>query len=361
MPADSSRLASLCRRQAQACAELGSPFYSRLLERVADDVLAGGPAAVVLAGHEADPTPSVVALRLMGGVHRLVLQRRAPALATSYPSVGGAGDPDAAWPAFRDVLAEHVDELREQLARAPQTNEVGRSAVLAGGLAHVVAWRSAPVRLVEIGASGGLNLRVDRFRVEAAVGSGAGPRDSPLVLRDAWLGQPPPTGPGPRVVARLGCDPHPVDPTTTEGRLVLTSYVWPDQTERLDRLRAAFEVARRTPAEVVRMNAETFVRGLELVPGTTTVLWHSIMWQYLSPDEQAAVDDALDELGRSADATTGLARLSLEPGRRAPGADEEFLVRLRTWPAGVADAEPAGRAGRVLGTASPHGLPVTWE
>ena len=56
------------------------------------------------------------------------------------------------------------------------------------------------------------------------------------------------------------------------------------------------------------------------------------------------------------------ARLSLEPGRRTPGKDEEFLVRLRTWPGDGADpADHADRMGRVIGTASPHGLPVTWE
>ncbi len=362
MPADISRLVDRCRRQARACGALGSPFYAALLERVADDVAAGGPAAAVLAGHESDPTQSALSLRLMGGVHRLVLDRRAPALAVSYPSVGGTGDPDAAWPAFRDVLVEHHDELRQLLLRPPQTNEVGRAAVLAGGLAHVVARRRAPVRLVEIGASAGLNLRVDRFRVEAGTGDGVGPLDSPVVLRDAWRGRLPPTGEPPDVVARLGCDPHPVDPTTTEGRLVLTSYVWPDQTARLERLRAAFEVAGHTPAVVVPESAEAFVRRLELVPGTTTVLWHSIMWQYLAREEQAAVDDALELLGASADDTTGLARLSLEPGRRTPGEDEEFLVRLRTWPGDGADpADPADRMGRVLGTASPHGLPVTWE
>ena len=349
------------RKQAEACAELGSPFYAALLERLADDVAAGGPAAVVLAGHESDPTDSVLSLRLLGAVHRLVLERRAPLLATSYPSVGGTGDAAAAWPALRDVLVEHVDELRLSLQRAPQTNEVGRAAVLAGGLAHIGAWRAAPVRLVEIGASGGLNLRVDGFRVEAGDGTGVGPPDSPLVLRDAWSGRLPPTDDVPEVVARLGCDPHPVDPTTTEGRLVLTSYVWPDQSTRLERLRAAFQVAQRAPAEVVQEGAETFVRRLELVPGTTTVVWHSVMWQYLTDEGRATVDEALDQLGARADGSTGLARLSLEPGRRAPERDVEFLVRLRTWPATAAGTDTEDRLGHVLAGASPHGPPVVWD
>jgi hypothetical protein len=341
------------RMQSEYCAELGSPLYAALLALLADDVEAGGPAADVLSGHEADRGPSALALRLMGSVHRLVLERAAPRLALHYPSVGGDGDAVTAWPALRDVLVEHRARLRDLLDQPPQTNEVGRAAVLAGGLAHVVAWRDRPVRLVEIGASGGLNLRVDRFRVESAEGLGVGPPDSPVVLRDAWTGATPPGGSAPRIVERLGCDVSPVDATSTEGRLLLTSYVWADQRDRLERLRAAFDVARSVPVTLERTGAADFVRRLELRPGTTTVLWHSIMWQYLDPAEQESVDETLDRLGATADEDRGLVRLSLEPARRHRSAPREMLVRMRTWPDG---------AERTLGAAvTAHGLPVVWD
>ena len=127
------------RRQSVVCAELGSPLYAGLLAHLADDLELGGPAADVLAGYGGEPGPDAVALRVMGGVHRLVLERRAPVLALFYPSVGGTADVGAAWPALREVLMEHRDELRQQLRQAPQTNEVGRAAALVGGLHHVVA------------------------------------------------------------------------------------------------------------------------------------------------------------------------------------------------------------------------------
>jgi len=82
-------LSELLRRQAQGCQELGSPLYDELLNRVADDVESGGDFVRVFAGHEDDRARSAVGLRLMGAVHRLVLERRAPALAVHYPSVGG--------------------------------------------------------------------------------------------------------------------------------------------------------------------------------------------------------------------------------------------------------------------------------
>lgn len=340
------------RWQAEACAELGSPLYAVLLHRVADDVVAGGPSREVLAGHEADSGPSALALRLMGAVHRLVLEGRAPALAVSFPSVGGTADANTAWPALRDLLAEHRDELRRLLHQPPQTNEVGRAAALVGGLLHLAAEDPRPVRLVELGASGGLNLRADRFRLELGDGRSVGPATSPVVLDRPWRGPVPPLRPALEVVERLGCDVAPVDPTTTDGRTSLTAYVWPDQLERLARLRGAFEVAADVPVTLETSGAGDFVDRLRLVEGTTTVVWHSVMWQYLDPGERDRVVARLAVLGATAGAGAGLARLSLEPRRRGPGTEHEFLVVLQTWPGGVE---------RVLGAAAPHGMPTTWE
>jgi len=266
--------------------------------------------------------------------------------------VGGTGDPDAAWAALRTVLAEFVDELRASLGQPPQTNEVGRAAALVGGLLRVAATDPRPLRLVEIGTSAGLNLRADRFRIELADGRAVGPAESPVVLTDAWHGRLPPLHRTLVVVERAGCDLAPVDPTTTEGRLLLTSYVWPDQLARLERLRGALELAREVPATVVAAGAADFLDGIELREGTTTVVWHSVMWQYLGPAERARVLARLDELGAQASDRAGFAHLALEPRRRSGSAAHEFLVVLTTWPGGVE---------QVLGRAQPHGLPTTWE
>jgi hypothetical protein len=345
-------MVALVREQAGACAVLGSPLYEYLLQRVADDIEAGGPAYDVLRGHEHDPGPSALALRLMGGAHRLVLEGRAPALAVTYPSVGGSGDPDAAWAALRPVLSEFAEELRAALGQPPQTNEVGRSAALIGGLLHLTADDDRPLRLVEIGASAGLNLRADLFRVELADGRSVGPAESPVVLRDAWRGPPPPLRARLQVVERAGCDMSPLDPTTTDGRLRLMSYVWPDQLSRLERLRGALELARDVPATVVAAGAADFLDRVELREGTITVVWHSVMWQYLDLAEQERAAARLAELGSQASDGAGFAHLALEPRRRSPEAAHEFLVVLRAWPSGVE---------RVLGRAEPHGLPTTWE
>lgn len=338
------------RRQAEACGGLGSPMYAGLLDRVAEDLAQGGVTASVLAGHQHDPGPSALALRLLGSVHRLVLERRAPRLALYYPSVGGTWDLGRAWPEFSTLLAEHPAAVAEWLDRPPQTNEVGRATGLMGGLLQLR--NRLPVRLFEIGSSAGLILLADRFRYADEAGRVFGDPGSDVHLDGAWEGHPLTPWPALRVVERLGSDLVPVDPGTTEGRLTLTAYVWPDQAARLERLRGALALAARVPVEVRRSGAASFVGGLELQEATTTVLWHSVMWQYLDREERSAVERGVARLADEATPTRPFVHLCLEPLRRTPESEHEFLVVMTEWPGGDR---------RVIGTSQGHGVPTRWD
>jgi hypothetical protein len=339
-----SELVKRFRRQAEQCALNGSPLTGALLLGAADDYARGGVTRELLRPYADEPSGSVLSLRFAGSLHRLVLERRAPELALHYPSVGGTAPVDDVWPAAERTVHEHLDALRELITRPVQTNEVGRAAALYGALLLI----GGPVRLLEIGSSAGLNLRCDRFAYE--VGEQVlGDTSSPVRLRDPWRGTLPVGAVD--IVGRKGCDPNPVDPSTTDGRLTLTSYVWADQTERLERLRAALQVAEQVPAQVEQAGALDFLtRELTPLPGVTTVVWHSVVWQYVHPDERDAVDRLLTECGRAATDDAALARVSLEP-ERVGGGDFTFRVHVRRWPGGdrvhVADA---------LG----HGPPVRW-
>ena len=347
-------LPELLRLQAQGCRELGSPLYDELLLKVADDVEHGGPFTEVFAGHEDDRARSAVGLRLMGAVHRLVLDRRAPELALHYPSVGGTPG-IGVWEAFRETAMAHLDEVRALLETPPQTNEVGRSAVLIGGLMLVAERTGLPIRLLEIGSSGGLNLRADHFRYDLSDERVLGPLDAPARLHHPWPGDESawPAGEMPRIVERRGCDPDPVDPTTTEGRLTLTSYVWADQVARFERLRGALDIASQVPATVDRaMAGEWLDEHLTPQPGVATVVWHSVVWQYLDDAERDRVQAVLASAGAAATPDAPVAHLSLEPGGRLYVDKFAFVVTLRLWPH---DSEP-----QVVATAAGHGPPVVW-
>ena len=228
---------------------------------------------------------------MLGGVHALVLTGQAAELAGFYASAGGTADPGPgcgrAWAALRRVLGAQRDAVRAWLNRPPQTNEVGRAAALLGGLRHIAAEAALPVRLVEIGASAGLNLRADRFCVAGDAGRYGNP-SSPVVLAGAWQGQPPPDAPV-EVAERTGGDRAPIDPVRPEGLVMLAAYVWPDQRDRMQRLRGALAVAAQFPADLRQEAASGTLRRTVLADGTWTVLWHSIVRQYLDDVERAAV------------------------------------------------------------------------
>lgn len=356
MPAPPDLVAHL-RRQSAACQDIGSPMYSALMGRAADDLAAGGPVAGVLEGWSTDPGPGALALRLFGTVHRLALTGQAPALARFYPSVAGREvepfDADRAWTAFRELLADRAEQIRAGLASPPQTNEIGRSAALLGGLLILRRRFDLPVRLVEIGASAGLNLRPDLVRIELPDWRTLGPAGSPVVLSEPWHGVLPPTDRPVEIVERFGSDVDPVDVATASGRLRLTSYVWADQWGRLARLRGAFDLAQALPVPVHAERAAATVAAVKPVEGTLTLIWHSVMWQYLPAEEQLEIDASFETLGALATPAGPVARLSLEPRRAVYPfpSGVEFQVRMRTWP---------GRGVELLATAHPHGDTVVW-
>src|SRR3954468_16464721 len=205
-------LVSLFRGQADWCQRLGSPIYAQLLAKAADDLASGGPVARVVEPYLDRPFNFTHHLRLMGETHRLALTGEAPELAAHYPSTGGDGDAEAAWNAFIEL----VDQRDITLERPVQTNEVGRTAALLGGFLTVAEQRGLGLRVLEIGASAGLNLRWDRFRYEAgdwAWGDAASPARIPC----EYIGGRPPLPANVWVVERAGCDPSPIDATTDDG------------------------------------------------------------------------------------------------------------------------------------------------
>jgi hypothetical protein len=324
-------LAGRLRFQAYGCRELGSPFYASLLESAASDLEAAGPVRHLLAGFESESGWSALALRLLGAVHRLVLTGRLPELARHYPSVGGDGDAEAAWPLLRAALVEHGEEIRSLVERPCQTNEVGRSAALLGGFLEVAHRTGLPLRILELGASAGLNLRWDRYRYQAGK-SGWGDPESPV--RFAGVFEVAPSLDREAIVAeRKGCDLNPIDPTGEEGSLTLRSFIWADQLQRFHLLEGAIAVAGRVQAEVEQIDALGFLRR-ELAtprPGVATVVYHSVFVQYLDEDTRSEMDRIIED--------AHVAHLSMEPG------DATFEVRLD---------------GALLGTTKAHGTGVRW-
>jgi hypothetical protein len=312
---------------------LGSQLYAGLLDRLASDIDRAWP---VLEPFADWPRGSAYVLRVMGAVNRLVLTGEAPELA---PEFAPGGDAERAWPAFIALLEERGEEVRDlALANAVQTNEVGRCAAVAPALLWLSAGR--PLRLLELGASAGLNLRWDAYRYEDRWGD----PDSPVQLVERYEGAAPPFEPSSvEIVERRGCDADPVgDPLT------LLSFVWPDQAERVELLRGALAVAERIPVSVDESPAGDWIEGALAEPagdGVATVVFHSIFWQYLGKEERGQISGALADAGARATADSPLAWLRMEADGDAAS------VEATVWPAG--ETHTLARAGY-------HGRPVRW-
>ncbi|MFZ5668014.1 MAG: DUF2332 domain-containing protein [Pseudomonadota bacterium] len=347
----SAPLVRALRWQAEGCRKLGSPFGGLLLDLAADGAF-GDIAPFFerwrdadLEAHVRDATP----LRFMGALHHLVLTGAEPGLAAQFPAARPLADEASLAAAARETLIRRRDHVLAFMASPPQTNEVGRSFALAPGFMVVAAATGLPLALREIGSSAGLNLRFDRYRYDFG-GRPWGEDDSPVLIANDWRGAPPPLRPL-TVIDRAGCDQAPVDVRDEAQAMRLQAYVWADQPARLGRLRGAIAVARDTPAELVRADAAAWTAShLSPRPGVASVLFHSVMWQYMPPATQAAVRSAIETAGAAARADSPVAWLRMEPDPAS--ADLPMELRLTLWP-------PGGE--QRLATVHPHGAWVNWR
>ena len=334
--------------QADACERLGSGMYASLFRELAEDYRWGGRTYALLAGRSDTPVHDALPLRLAGAIHRVVLRGDEPRLARHYPSVGGRPGPD--FPAdFIAYMREHAAEVEAGLAGQVQTNEVGRSVVPMAVSHWLTSLGVTEFEHLEIGASAGLNLNFDRYY--AGVRSlRMGDPESPLRFGGDWFdGMPAVPRHAARVVRRRGVDIDPVDVTDPEQELRLLSFVWPDQTDRLDRLRRAVEIARRHTPLVDRGSADAWIVAQLARPRTcATVVFHSIVWQYLGRPVQHALRSALGSAGELVSPDAPLVWVRMEPA--GPVAD----VRATVWDGG----EPKEH---VLAQVGYHGRNMRWS
>lgn len=358
-----SRVRAAFAAQARYCEQLGSAFTARLCAQLAAQLSRTTKVGEALLDWDGDPAPEAdnLPLRVMGALHSLVRAGQAPALAALYPPPHGAAAPtvaaerpDAALAdALERTLAQHSTALQLFIRRPPQTNEVGRAALLLAGLLGLAARHRKPIVLLEPGASAGLNLLADRYRCRFGDVTWS-PPGARLTLAPRWQGAPPPVAANLAVMRRRGCDLSPVDLTDPAERERLVAYVWPDQPERLARLQAAIDTAIERPPVVERMDALYWLEmqlGTGAPPNALTVIWHSVFWRYLEPDRQRQIASLIETAGATASASQPLAwlRFEIEP---TDGTQVASHLTLTTWPPGEE---------RRLATAHPHGAWIRWE
>ena len=342
-------LAAAWQRQIDYCDGHGSPFTARVLEAAWADWQQGGALRSLMPDWPGDAWADVVALRLAGALHSLALDGSSAALAALYPPRAAAFDLQHGPSAVAQALREHPERIAQYLRSPPQTNEIGRSAVLLGGFAAIAQATGLPLALLEIGASAGLNQLWHRYRYELG-DARWGDAASPVLIRSDWRGALPTLPAQIDVASSTACDIAPIDLHAPGAGLRLASYVWPDQAERRERLHAAIVLARQLGVRVERADAGVWVeRQLATVrPGRGTVLYHSIMWHYMPADVRDAIRATIVAAGERATSEAPLAWLAFE----LPDPHSLPELALTLWPGGER---------RVLADAHAHGLFADWR
>lgn len=207
------------------------------------------------------------------------------------------GAPLGAYGPWREWLLAHWESVKaEALVRATQTNEPRRCAVLLPVLGMI----DGPIALLEVGASAGLCLSPERYSYSYD-GVRLDPSDGPstVLLECAVTGHPPVTDRMPEIVWRAGLDLNPLDVSNSDDVTWLETLIWPEQTERRERLRAAMDIVRANPPRIVRGDAVEALPGLvaEAPTDATLVIVTSAAIVYLMPEPRAQLIRYIESSG----------------------------------------------------------------
>jgi hypothetical protein len=303
--------------QIVAFSKMLSPLYARVAGHALENYRAHGVVHDFFTDVPTRAVASTPGVRLMGALHYLALNGEAPELAAHFPSCGGDGDADALWEVAQELLASHEERIGALYAETPQTNEVLRATVLSAGLSVVARASGFPLRLFEIGASAGLNTRIQG---------------------DDYV-----------VAERSACDLRPLDINDEQHCLRLLSFVWADDAERIARLHQAIAAARTQPLIVEQADMfEWLPRRVAPKAGYATVVMQSVIADHLTQEQRARLAGIIESIAAVATLASPFAWLRMEfdhPTRR-------YQTRLRTWP---------GRHEQTIATSTGHARDIEWN
>jgi len=232
-----------------------------------------------------------------------------------------------------------------------QTNEVGRSLVAMSIARWLPSLGATTCRWFEVGASAGLNLNFPHFHASTGTTEMGDPA-SAISFGPDWFAASPPHGSSAECVELRGCDPFPINVTDVSQQRKLLGFVWPDQTARLSRLRHAIDIAITHPPRVDRAEAGPWLASFDVSPqhdGQATVVYHSIVWQYMSPKSRQAFLHQLQLLGETSSHARPVVWARMEP------AGDTADIKATVWTSGDKPRQVE------LGHVGYHGQNLHWS
>ena len=243
------------------------------------------------------------------------------------------------------TLGNWEDVSAVMRVRLTQTNEAARCATLLPLFAQL----PGPLALLEVGASAGLCLYPDRYQYQYG-NKQVGDANSLVLLTCETTGPVPIPAAVPNVVWRGGIDLNPLDLTNASDRRWLESLIWPEQTDRLTRLRVAARIVQSDPPNIVKGDLNDDLLALvDTVPlDATLVIFHSAVLAYLSESNRQSFMERVGQLRGHWISNEGprvLPEIAKGVPERPLGAPARFLMAL--------DGEP-------MAWTAPHGQSIEW-
>lgn len=261
--------------------------------------------------------------------HRLLAAVRLLASQGEVEDFEAASDP---WAVFRSVLLEHGVWIARFVREQPvQTHVVQRCWALLPLFLSIARVAQKPLALIELGASGGLNLLWDRYFYRYEAGTW-GEQASGVSLSGEERVPIPPDLLKVKVAirSRRGIDLNPVDVTSEDGLRLLRAFKKSDRYAAL--LDAAANVFRKDPPELIRGNYLLLLPELlqQRQGDSLTVVYQTHSTVYLSDAERRELRLIIDSAGREGPLGWISTPTPEEHGERRG----DYPLELAMWPEG---------------------------
>lgn len=242
------------------------------------------------------------------------------------------------------LLVTHEDQVAEvMLSRTTQTNEPARCATLVPALGQI----DGPIALIEVGASAGLCLLPDFYGYDWGFGRLGAQGNAPTFPCVASPNTPIPQH-HPDIVWRAGLDLNPLDVGDPDNVSWLETLVWPEDVDRLARLKQSVSIAKAHPPRIVKGDLTQDLAGLldEAPKDATLVVFHTAVLNYVS--DQAVRDQFAKDMQASRAIWLANEGAGVFPQFARPEEDTyNKMFRLT-------------RNGETLAWTGPHGQVITW-
>lgn len=284
---------------------------------------------------------------LLAFLGALPVDRQQPNLFFAAVRCVGGLPPDGH--ALDEVMEKHAGAIANIMrSRTTQTNEPGRCAVLL----PVLSLLPQPLAILEVGAAAGLCLLPDRYGYDYGRCLIAPPESTrttaPIFPCSANEFTPVPNT-LPRIAWRKGIDLNPLSLASSSDMDWLATLVWPEQSVRLERLKAAIVTARQDPPLVssgdLRKDLESALK--DAPAGMTRVVFHTAVLGYVNTQsDRDAFSRTVRALGATWISNEGL-DVFPDIAERVSGTHraDRFLLAV--------DSEPVAWTG-------PHGQSIEW-